>query len=127
MSGQVSPVKVDAATKERIRLAAAFLGIEQGEFVRRLVAEYVEANAKFVRCSSGDTMSAAATEPRIVVFEETGEEREIVRRCRRCEKYLRWAPGYGVISPRGIEHVGCDGGMTGCGLDATGDGWWWPL
>lgn len=44
MSGQVAPVKVDKATKERIRLAAAFLGIEQGEFVRRLVAEYVASN-----------------------------------------------------------------------------------
>jgi hypothetical protein len=38
---KVSPIKVDAATKERIRLAAAFLGIEQGEFVRRLVVEYI--------------------------------------------------------------------------------------
>lgn len=41
MSAQVAPIKVDKATKERIRLAAAILDIEQGEFVRRLVAEYL--------------------------------------------------------------------------------------
>jgi len=41
VTAQVAPIKVDNATKERIRLAAALLGIGQGEFVRRLVAEYI--------------------------------------------------------------------------------------
>ncbi len=45
MSAQVPPIKVDRATKERIRLAAAALGIDQGEFVRRLVSEYIASSS----------------------------------------------------------------------------------
>ena len=49
---------------------------------------------------------------------------------RRCWSCLReWLPGNvkGVISQNGIEHKAEDHGMTACGLDATGFGWWWPL
>lgn len=54
---------------------------------------------------------------------------KVKARCRRCEKTDsgRGAWGCGVVSPWGIEHVGQDYGMTACGIDATGDGWWWPL
>ena len=31
-----------------------------------------------------------------------------------------------VVSPAGWAHFG-DGGDTSCGVDATGDNWWWPL
>jgi hypothetical protein len=32
-----------------------------------------------------------------------------------------------LVSPAGIVHEGKDDGMTWCGKDATGDGWWWRL
>ena len=34
---------------------------------------------------------------------------------------------YVVVSPSGLAHHGEDFGVTQCGKDATGDGWWWPL
>jgi len=34
--------------------------------------------------------------------------------------------GVVVVSPTGKAHHG-NGGVTNCGKDATGDGWWWPL
>jgi hypothetical protein len=37
-----SPLKVQKATKERVRLGAAILACTQGEFVDRAVAEYLE-------------------------------------------------------------------------------------
>jgi hypothetical protein len=37
-----SPLKVNKATKERVRLGAAILACTQGEFVDRAVAEYLE-------------------------------------------------------------------------------------
>lgn len=53
---------------------------------------------------------------------------EIVRGCHRCgvtaEDIERGAI---VVSPSGLAHFGQDGGDTGCGIDATGDRWWWPL
>lgn len=57
----------------------------------------------------------------------------VSRACKVCEGSIetRWAAtfkvGHGVVSPTGIEHTGLDGGLTACGKDATGDGWWWPL
>jgi hypothetical protein len=32
-----------------------------------------------------------------------------------------------VVSPTRKAHFGADDGETSCGLDATGDNWWWPL
>lgn len=32
-----------------------------------------------------------------------------------------------LVSPRGVVHAGRDYGMTWCGRDATGPGWWWAL
>jgi hypothetical protein len=53
----------------------------------------------------------------------------IVKRCAVCGTTLDaqlypWAVG--VVSPSGVEHIGCDDGVTACGHDATGDEWWWP-
>jgi hypothetical protein len=39
-----SPLKVQKATKERVRLGAAILACTQGEFVDRAVAEFLEAH-----------------------------------------------------------------------------------
>jgi hypothetical protein len=39
-----SPLKVQKATKERVRLGAAILACTQGEFVDRAVAEYLESH-----------------------------------------------------------------------------------
>lgn len=62
----------------------------------------------------------------------TGREQvAITGRCGRCERTdtFIFSPGWRsfVLSPQGVMHVGMDGGKTACGLDATGDRWWWPL
>ncbi len=53
------------------------------------------------------------------------------RLCAVCARtdYALWsgAEHSGVVSQTGVEHVGLEGGVTACGRDATGDGWWWPL
>lgn len=52
----------------------------------------------------------------------------VVRLCSHCgvdESDLRF--GWIVVSPRGTAHHGNDNGDTDCGLNATGDKWWWPL
>ena len=63
-----------------------------------------------------------------VVFEDTGEERIVIGRCRVCYPYgayqtLRQL----VVSPNGLAHQEGYYGNTVCGKDATGDKWWWPL
>jgi hypothetical protein len=61
------------------------------------------------------------------MYEETPQP-TIIRACKRCalsdEDVAR---GYVVVSPTGLAHHGADYGMTECGIDATGDAWWWPL
>jgi hypothetical protein len=42
MATTESPLKVQKATKERVRLGAAILACTQGEFVDRAVSEYLE-------------------------------------------------------------------------------------
>jgi hypothetical protein len=32
-----------------------------------------------------------------------------------------------IVSPTGLAHFGQDGGDTACGINATGNKWWWPL
>jgi hypothetical protein len=32
-----------------------------------------------------------------------------------------------IVSPQHVAHFGAGYGMTSCGKDATGNGWWWPL
>lgn len=66
---------------------------------------------------------------RTVIFEETGEQREVVGFCKRCARtylYLR-EDQWGIVSPSGVAHIGEDYGMTACGIDATGERWWWEL
>lgn len=62
---------------------------------------------------------------RVVTFDETGEERAIVRDCKVCHG-AREVYGQGVVSPAGIVHI-TEYEDTLCGKDATGDAWWWPL
>jgi len=67
--------------------------------------------------------------PETVVFEETGEERAVVRYCKRCGRC--WAyenvDSWEIVSPAGTAHVGADYGETLCGIDATRAGWWHRL
>lgn len=67
--------------------------------------------------------------PKTVVFEDTGVERNIVGRCGNCERthFYVFDPKHmgTVVSPAGVMHVGAECGMTACGVDATGDEWWW--
>lgn len=53
------------------------------------------------------------------------------RVCRKCA-VLRRAPGEAEWWPiqntrTGRYHSGGEFGLTDCGVDATGDGWLWPL
>ena len=66
----------------------------------------------------------AATSLPTCVFEETGEERTVVKVCAICKPDLDRAY---IVSPAGVAHHGSDYGMTDCGHDATGPDWWWPL
>jgi hypothetical protein len=52
---------------------------------------------------------------------------EIKSYCRRCTRSRYYEDDYGVISPKGIAHIDEDYGMTACGIDATGEKWWWRL
>lgn len=54
------------------------------------------------------------------------EVRGYCKRCARCWDYEDESD-YGVVSPSGVMHIGEDGGNTACGIDATGDKWWWRL
>ena len=52
----------------------------------------------------------------------------VKRRCRACMRTWKWTKHLNVVvSTSGIAHEGKDYGMTACGKDATGPGWWWPL
>lgn len=65
----------------------------------------------------------------VVVFEETGERREVKGGCFVCKVTPEDVRAFSVIvSPTGIAHHSRDGyGDTVCGKDATRNGWWWPL
>jgi len=62
-----------------------------------------------------------------VVFEETGEERSVVKYCARCARMWEGGEEVEVVSPAGVAHCGNDYGLTLCGIDATGAGWWHRL
>lgn len=61
----------------------------------------------------------------------TGErpQPEIRRYCLRCARTWQYErpEQYAVVSPAGVAHIGSDYGRTACGIDATGDTWWWRL
>lgn len=65
--------------------------------------------------------------PKTIWFEETGEKRTVVSRCLVCYPPGTTDDQTGCVSRNGVEHVGDLYGMTFCGKDATGDGWWWPV
>lgn len=48
------------------------------------------------------------------------------RRCARAWVYER-EDQFDVVSSSGVAHIGAQYGDTACGIDATGDRWWWPL
>jgi hypothetical protein len=53
----------------------------------------------------------------------------VVRPCKRCypEQPRVSEIDVWLVSPRGVVHHGADYGMTACGIDATGERWWWRL
>lgn len=61
----------------------------------------------------------------VVVFEETGEERAVLRDCKVCRRHAE-VYGTGVLSPTGVAHI-TEYEDTLCGKNATGERWWWPL
>lgn len=71
-----------------------------------------------------DATTAAPVSRKVVVFEETGEEREVVAYCRRCKTDR---DDFGIVSPRGMAHHSDGYEGTACGMDATGENWWWRL
>jgi hypothetical protein len=62
---------------------------------------------------------------KLVVFEETGEEREVVGYCRVC--HAASEEDVMLVSPQGVAHHAdwFEGDRTDCGHDATGPEWWW--
>jgi len=59
-----------------------------------------------------------------VFFEESGERREILRYCDRCQA----DSDFTILSPRGTAHLSSETGeKTRCGIDATGENWWHRL
>lgn len=76
-----------------------------------------------------DARPGSSVVAKSVVFEETGEEREIRRECARCQAselstYGVTDFGIEIVSPNGTAHLGDDYGHTLCGIDATPNGWW---
>jgi hypothetical protein len=67
-----------------------------------------------------------------VYWEESDEVREVVRLCSRCQKSgsLHDINDVFIVSPSGVGHLGGDWAKpecTSCGIDATGDNWWWRM
>ena len=65
---------------------------------------------------------------RVAVFEETGEQRQVVAWCSRCgTKDDDWPEV--IVSPAGVAHLQAWEGTerTECGADGTAPGWWWHL
>lgn len=63
-----------------------------------------------------------------VLFEETGEEREVRSWCRRCFKTEPEPEEITIVSPRCMGHDANETGeQTHCGIPATDDGWWHRL
>ena len=63
----------------------------------------------------------------VVTFEETGEKRYVFSYCKRCAQGFEGGEEVEIVSPSGVAH--CEGreGRTKCGIDATGEDWWWQL
>ena len=76
-----------------------------------------------------------SADPYIVFFDETGEEREVVRLCWRCQSTDRYVPfrerkDAPIVSHTGIGHLGnrwFGAEKTACGMDATRSDWWHRL
>lgn len=66
--------------------------------------------------------SAAHTERRFVIYEETGKEREVKKACVECGADI---DNPMIVSRLGVAHESSSYGMTVCGQDATGPSWWW--
>lgn len=71
----------------------------------------------------------AATKPRSVIFEETGEERFVTGYCKVCKTDPDDFPFHTIISPTGVCHTQGDDGMETmrCGANGAAEGWWWHL
>lgn len=76
----------------------------------------------------------------VVYWEDDPERERVIRRlCRRCQASVdKWTlekmeskKDVDCVSPKGIGHAGGlawhTDGQTACGIDATGDDWWWRL
>lgn len=66
----------------------------------------------------------------VVTFTETGVTRIVLDFCRNCERTWEGRDddeheSFAVVSPLGVAHIGADYGETACGIDATGEDWWW--
>lgn len=80
--------------------------------------------------SSESTIAASIDDLFVPVKPEAHEvpRPPIKRACGRCDvRSGAIDDNLVIVSPRGIAHFGEDYGDTSCGIDATGDGWWWPL
>lgn len=55
--------------------------------------------------------------------EDPTRERVVVRWCLRCQADA----DFDIVSPKGTTHYAAEHneGYTRCGIDATGEDWWW--
>lgn len=72
----LSPIKVDAATDQRIADAAHFLGRTKKDFVDLAVREYVETHRDEINAAIAESMSRLDGTRAAVVSEITGLSRE---------------------------------------------------
>lgn len=63
----------------------------------------------------------------VVWFEETNEQREVWRYCRRCAQGPEGGEEIEIVSPSGTAHCSDGYERTKCGINATGVDWWWRL
>ena len=58
----------------------------------------------------------------VVVFADTGEQRQVVHGCKTCKADPENPM---IVSVHGVAHESDGWGVTRCGVDATGEKWWW--
>jgi hypothetical protein len=81
--------------------------------------------------SEGRDVECWIDEPIEVFWEDDPEKkRAVLGLCQRCKatREVQWNGGdFHIVSPMGTAHWGAEHneGYTACGIDATGENWWW--
>lgn len=76
----MSPIKVDAQTKEQVRLAAALLDCSQAEFVGKAVGEYAVRHASELRAGVAKASAALSLGDDTAIAYLAGTDGETMQR-----------------------------------------------